>query len=194
MAVFKNVTLELVRPGPPHNQLLSPLTPYMALCGEGSPVTFHINLEHRKLLNRLRRLRYVTKDGSTSGVAVPDSIREAEVTELGEEVASILTAIKTLHPEISRAQGQGYASEAATEAERSVVHLRLVLSGSELSLLPFELSIAPQAFPGEGLEFCLQGSLPIVITREIRRSRSVSVNWDRPVEPRILFIAASRRV
>ena len=84
-------------------------------------MTFHINLEHRKLLNRLRRLRYVTKDGSTSGVAVPDSIREAEVTELGEEVASILTAIKTLHPEISRAQGQGYASEAATEAERSVV-------------------------------------------------------------------------
>ena len=36
----------------------------------------------------------------------------------------------------------------------------------------------------------MQGSLPIVITREIRRSRSVSVNWDRPVEPRILFIAA----
>ena len=34
MARVHEVELELVRPGPPHNQLLSPLTPYMALCGE----------------------------------------------------------------------------------------------------------------------------------------------------------------
>ena len=31
MTDFVSVKLELVRPGPPHNQLLSPLTPYMAL-------------------------------------------------------------------------------------------------------------------------------------------------------------------
>ncbi len=188
MAAFENVTLELVRPGPPHNQLLSPLTPYMALCGEGSPVTFHINLEHRKLLNRLRRLRYVDKDGLGHGVAIPDPMREAEVIELGEQVASILADIQTLNSEISRAQG--CASNAAPESEQTLVHLRLVFSGSELSLIPFELAASPQAFPGEGLEFCLQSSLPIVITREIRRSRPVPVAWDRPVEPRILFISA----
>ncbi len=43
MKRIHEVTLELVRPGPPHNQLLSPLTPYMALCGDGSPITFHID-------------------------------------------------------------------------------------------------------------------------------------------------------
>ncbi len=188
MADFENVTLELVRPGPPHNQLLSPLTPYMALCGEGSPVTFHINLEHHKLLNRLRRLRYISRDGSNGGVAVPDSMREAEVIELGEQVASILGDIQTLNSELSRAQGS--ASNAAPSNKQTLVHLRLVFSGSELSLIPFELAASPQAFPGEGLEFCLQTNLPIVITREIRRSRPVPVAWDRLIEPRILFISA----
>ncbi|MEE9413565.1 MAG: CHAT domain-containing protein [Methylococcales bacterium] len=188
MAAFENVTLELVRPGPPHNQLLSPLTPYMALCGEGSPVTFHINLEHHKLLNRLRRLRYISIDGSNSGVAIPDPMREAEVIELGEQVASILGNIQTLNSELSRAQGS--ASNAAPGNKQTLVHLRLIFSGSELSLIPFELAASPQAFPGEGLEFCLQASLPIVITREIRRSRPIPVAWDRPIEPRILFISA----
>lgn len=188
MESFENVTLELVRPGPSHNQLLSPLTPYMALCGEGQPVTFHINIEHRKLLNRLRRLRYVSAEGSQGSLAIPDPMREAEVTDLGEEVASILAQIQTLNSEISRAQGS--AASSMTEQKETLVHLRLVFSGSELSLIPFELAIAPQAFPGEGLEFCLQGTMPIVITREIRRSRPMPLPWDQPIEPRILFISA----
>jgi hypothetical protein len=55
---IQKVKLEFLRPGPPHNQLLSPLTPYIALCGEDGPVTVQMPFEHRQLLMRLRRLRY----------------------------------------------------------------------------------------------------------------------------------------
>jgi hypothetical protein len=178
-----DVKLELVRPGPPHNQLLSPLTPYMALCGEGSPVTFHIDYEHRQLLNRLERLRYIAPDGKGGFVSVPERLREAQVYELGDEIGDLLSRIPSLNSELARARG----SEAG---DSEFVHLRLVLSGSELSILPFELARAPQAFPGEGLDFSLQGSLPIVVTREIRRSRPLAARWDAR-DPKVLFIAAA---
>ncbi len=183
-----DVRLELVRPGNPHNQLLSPLTPYMALCGEGSPVTFHIDFEHHQLLTRLERLRYQVE---TKGkfYRVPERLRQAEVAELGEEVARILAEIRTLSTELARAQGnQSFKPEGGAEA---IVHLRLILSGSELSLVPFELAVAPQAYPGEGLEFCLQSSLPIVITREIHRDRPRTPCWNPTMPPKILFVWAA---
>jgi hypothetical protein len=188
MRKFHQVKLELVRPGPPHNQLLSPLTPYMALCGEGSPITFHINIEHHQLLSRLERLRYLTTD-SRSGVAVPNRIREATVAEIGEDVARILGELRTLLGEEWRTFYDAAAE--ADNADSSLIHLRLVLSGSELSLLPFEMAIAPQAFPGEGLEWTLQFHMPVVPTREIRRTRLTPVSWDRPIEPRILLVSAA---
>jgi hypothetical protein len=183
---FREVRLEIVRPGKPHNQLLSPLTPYMALCGEGSPITFHVDFEHHQLLQRLERLRYVTRSGQRF-VPIAPRLREAEVGELGNEVARILSEIETLSTELARAQGNqtGGASDA-------VVHLRLVLSGSELALIPFELAIAPLAYPGEGLEFCLQASLPIVVTREIRRGRPIPFTWNQSssTAPKVLVIYA----
>ena len=36
------ITLELLRHGPAHNQLLSPLTPYLALCENHGAVTMHV--------------------------------------------------------------------------------------------------------------------------------------------------------
>jgi hypothetical protein len=184
MKTFHQVKLEIIRPGPPHNQLLSPLTPYMALCGEGSPVTFHIDIEHHQLLNRLRRLRYVTFDGQ-SGVALPNPIREATVAEIGEDVARILGKLRTLLGDEWRAVGDAGGSDS------HLIHMRLVLSGSELSLLPFEMAFAPQAFPGEGLEWTLQFHMPIVPTREIRRTRPNPVSYDRTLEPRILLVSAA---
>ena len=100
MARVHEVRLELVRPGPPHNQLLSPLTPYMALCGEGSPITFHIDFEHRQLLNRLERLRYVSADANGAFVRVPERLREAQVQELGEEMGRLLGRIPSLITEL----------------------------------------------------------------------------------------------
>jgi hypothetical protein len=188
MARFHKVKLEIVRPGPPHNQLLSPLTSYMALCGEGSPITFHIDLEHHKLLSRLERLRYVTADGG-GDAAVPNRVREAAVVEVGEEIAGVLAEIRSLLAEVSRARSA--PERAAPDDPLRLVHLRLVLGGSELALLPFELALAPPAMPGEGLEFCLQLDVPVVPTRETRRSRPVPVAWDSGAAPRILVVAAA---
>jgi hypothetical protein len=183
---FCEVRLEIVRPGKQHNQLLSPLTPYMALCGEGSPITFHLDFEHHQLLTRLERLRYMTEEGARFA-AVPARMREAEVGELGAEIARILRNIETLSTELARAQGNQRDGAAAT-----IVHLRIVLAGSELSLIPFEMAVAPLAYPGEGLEFCLQASLPIVVTREIRRGQLLPTKWNRSSKtlPKILVIFA----
>src|ERR1700733_13482632 len=95
MARFDEVKLEIIRPGPPHNQLLSRLTRYLALCGEGSPITFTIDLEHYNLLNRLERLRYTSRQRSDIA-AVPDRLRASAVSELGEEVADIFSKIPTV--------------------------------------------------------------------------------------------------
>jgi hypothetical protein len=187
MARFHDVKLELVRPGPPHNQLLSPLTSYMALCGDGSPITFRIDLEHRKLLSRLEQLRYLTAARGGGVVAMPDRVREAAADEVGEDVANILSQVRTLLGEVSRARGEG----SAFPEEPQFVHLRLVLGGSELALIPFEMALSPPAFPGEGLDFGLQIQMPVVLSRETRRSRPVPVRWDEPRETRILVLAAA---
>ncbi len=187
MSRFRDVKLELVRPGPPHNQLLSPLTRYLGMCGEGSPITFQIPLEHRQLLNRLERLRYVVPGENP----VPNKLREAEVLDMGEEMQKVLALIPSLNAELNRAWE--FAKEGESAKDTGFVHIRLVLSGSELSLLPLELAITPQSFPGEGLRFGLQGSLPIVLTREIRRSRPLPVRWDKPRPVRILYVTAEPR-
>ncbi len=180
MTDLLEVKLELLRAGPAHNQLLSPLTPYLALCGDGGPATFHIKLEHRELLHRLERLRYYYVDEeSRHVVALDNRMRQAEIEELGRFVGNLLREIETLSPELSRLQ----------PSEGAGIHMRLSLAGSELSLLPFELAISPQGFPGEGLPMLLQERVPITLTREVRRARPLPISWDRP--PRILFISSA---
>ena len=185
MSCVHEVKLELVRPGPPFNQLLSPLTPYMALCGDGSPVTFHIDFEHRRLLNRLERISYVTQNPNGGYDPVPNQLREAELLDLGRDMGEVLARIPSLNGELSRALSNAAASDGP-----SFVHLRIVMSGSELSILPLELARAPQSFPGEGLDLSLQGNQPIVITRETRRSRPLPTAWD-VAEPNILLVSAA---
>lgn len=156
----------------------------MALCGDGSPITFHINFEHQQLLNRLEGVRYTTQDGKSQYVAVPERLRQAGIHELGQDMGAILAGIPSLNAELARSR---VCSGRCKEAE--FVHLRIVMSGSELAILPLELAQAPQAFPGEGLDLSLQGSLPVVMTREVRRSRPLDVSWD-VKEPKVLIISA----
>jgi hypothetical protein len=174
------VQLEILRAGPMHNQLLSPLTPYLALCGDGGAVNFHIPMEHRELINRLERLRYLFVDRQTKrAVRMDDRMREGELEELGRFVGELLSNIKTLGSELSQTKlekGQG-------------VHLRLVLSGSELSLIPFELATSPLGLPGEGMPLVLQKHLPITMTREARRTPPTDMEWVRL--PRVLYISAA---
>ena len=55
---MRTITLELLRHGPAHNQLLSPLTPYLALCENHGAVTLHMPFEHSQFMHRLDALGY----------------------------------------------------------------------------------------------------------------------------------------
>ncbi len=174
MSDIHNVKLEILRPGPAHNQLLSPLTPYLVLCGADGPVSVSLPFEQRQLRIRLERLRYFTE-----GTDVPPNQREAELRELGETIGQMFGQVPALLTELGSVRAQ----------KGKFVHLRLSLSASELALLPFETAIAPDGFPGSGSPLFLQSKTPITLTREVRRGRPLPVEWNRP--PRILFICAS---
>ena len=173
MNTINNVKLELLRQGPAHNQLLSPLTPYLALCGEEGPATITIPFEHRQLLNRLSRLRYATRDGE-----IPPHQREAEARELGEIIGKILGSIPTFISELATARcGNG------------MIHLRLSLSAFELGMLPYELAIGSDGMPASGSPLFLQTMTPITVTREVRHGHPLPVAWD-VEKPKILFAFA----
>ena len=55
---ISTIDLEFVRPGPPHNQLLSPLTEYLALCGDFQTMSLRVPWEHGQFMRRLQELRY----------------------------------------------------------------------------------------------------------------------------------------
>lgn len=169
MEEIRTIKLEILRQGPAHNQLLSPLTPYIALCGSDGPIPIKIPFEHQQLLNRLERLRYAIRDGS-----ITNSQREAEVRELGGLLGEVLGQIPSL-----------LSTLCSSQLNRKLNHIRLTLSANEMSLLPFELAIGTNGFPGAGSPLLLQSQGPITLTREVRRSQLLPVNWDRPV--RILF-------
>ncbi len=170
---ISHVKLELLRPGPSHNQLLSPLTPYIALCGEDGPVTVNMPFEHQQLLMRLNRVRY-----KANIEPAKDEQRQSEIREIGDAIGNVFSQVPALLTELGNA-----ASE-----NGSLVHLNLAISALELGMIPFEAAIAPNGFPGSGSPLFLQMRTPITITREIRRGRQIPVNWDR--KPRILFAFA----
>jgi hypothetical protein len=173
MAAIRTVKLELLRAGPSHNQLLSPLTPYVALCGSDGPVTVNLPFEHRQLLARLERLRYESK-----GQSISNRQRESEVREIGETLGQVLGEVPTLISEIALARCGG-----------ALIHLTLSMSALELGMVPFEFTIGADGFPASGSPLFLQSQSPITITREFRRGKPLPVTWDRP--PRILFVYAS---
>ncbi len=165
---LRTITLELLRHGADHNQLLSPLTQYLALSGNHDAETVSVELEHLQLLRRLSDLRCQGGRPASDG-----SLREASGA-----VSRLLGSIRSLRAELDAARGS-----------KGLVHLRLILSASELSLLPFELVSAPPGFPGQGQWLSLQTNTPIVLTREVRRVAPASFEW--PKRPRILVAAAS---
>lgn len=172
MSDIQDIKLEFLRAGPAHNQLLSPLTPYMALCGGDGPVSVHLPFEHAQLLNRLNRLRY-----EIDGCIVPESQREAELQELGEIIAHMLSKIPALVSELRCAR---------TQSSR-LVNIRLAISAYELGLVPFEATLAPADTSGSGAPLLLRTLTSM--TREIRRGQPLAMEWNR--KPKILFAFAS---
>jgi hypothetical protein len=172
MSEIRDITLEFLRFGPAHNQLLSPLTPYMALCGADGPVSLHLPFEHAQLMSRLNRLRY-----EIDGVAVAASQREAELQELGEAIARVLGEIPALVSEL----------RCARDDANRLVNIRLIVSAYELGLVPFEATMAPADASGSGAPLLLRTLTSM--TREIRRGQPLRLEWNRA--PKILFAFAS---
>ncbi|OYW21768.1 MAG: hypothetical protein B7Z52_00445, partial [Burkholderiales bacterium 12-64-5] len=169
---MRSITLEILRHGPPHNQLLSPLTPYLALCENHAAVTVTVPFEHAQFLQRLRALSYELRD-----------TRVFQLQDTGRELGSLLAKIPSLIAELS---------QRTCSSQDQLLHLRMIVSAAELALLPFELVISPNGFPGEGRTLALQTTLPVCLTREVRQPSGVSPEWNRKGQPpRILFAVAS---
>jgi len=169
---IRTVTVELLRSGPAHNQLLSPLTHYLGICGDSVAGIVTLPYEHGTFLRRMKVMRY---DGGE------DRERLAVLRDIGMDMARILDAIPTL---------PGALTVHAGEGAETLVHLRLTLSASELALLPFELAKMPVGPNGSDESWlALQTRVPVCVTR---RSRNVSSEGKLlPVRPRILFIASN---
>ena len=176
---MRTITLELVRHGPAHNQLLSPLTQYLALCENHPAVTLQLPLEHNQMLYRLSALAY----------RMGKEPREFQLRDTAQLLGELLARIPGLTADMNR-RDHGSTDGSGQDADGDgATHLRLVLSASELALLPFELALAPIGFPGAGQPLLLQSLRPVTITRETRRVAEEQVIW--PERTRVLFVVAS---
>lgn len=59
---IRRVSVEFLRPGRSHNQLLSPYTQYLAVCNDAGAGVVAVPYEHRVFERRLKELRYETGD------------------------------------------------------------------------------------------------------------------------------------
>ncbi len=167
---IRNVTVELLRSGPSHNQLLSPLTLYLGICDEAEAGIVTLPFEHAAFLRRIGVMRY---EEHRAVDKLP------ELRAMGVEMARVLGAIPRLPGSLS----------AESSGRDTLVHLSLVLSASELALLPFELAkmpIGPTSWTESWM--ALQSRVPVVITRRTRNVTPREGPWLR--QPRILFICA----
>jgi len=167
----RTVRLEFLRPGPPHNQLLSPLTGYLAICGDSPAGVVHVPYEHAVFERRLADLRYTGQSDT----------RLAQLRDTGVDMARMLAAVPGLAGSVS----------SESEAHTTMIHLRVTLSASELALLPFELSKVPITIDGESETWlALKTKPPVCITRHIRTVSVEGVTW--PSRPSILFVAGHK--
>ena len=167
---IRPVSVELLRAGPPHGQLLSPLTPYLGVFGESAAKVVHFPYEHYQLERRLKQLRY---DGGTE-----DDVawRLELLRDTGVEIARVLGSLDGLPGALG--------SEGRSD---TLTHLRLVLSASELALLPWELARVPEetGLPAESW-LLLQSHSPVCLTRHVRSVPTDRVEW--PRKPRLLVV------
>jgi hypothetical protein len=168
--------LELARPGPLYGQLISRLTNYLSLCDGVEADTFQLPFVHYEIEDDLQGLRYhlTPPDG---GEPIPNVFRGACLERLSNRVAQTID------------QMRGFQTRFAESANGDLTHLRLLLNGGELSLIPFELAAVPLGWRGSGRKLTLQSRARTVVTRELRDSSRYALDWGR--RPRVLFCTAS---
>jgi beta-lactamase superfamily II metal-dependent hydrolase len=163
------VHVEFLRPGPPHNQLLSPLTQYLAIAGDSGAGVVTVQHEQAEFSRRLKELRYESGD--------PED-RRAMLHTTGVEMGKILGAVPGLPGALTNDPNQ----------PGTLIQLRITLSASELATLPFELAKSPVSATSTAENWLsIQTRPPVCVTRNIRTVSPEGVVW--PDEPRVLFIA-----
>ena len=163
------VNVEFLRPGPPQNQLLSPLTQYLAICGEAGAGVVTVPYEHATFERKLKELRYETGDPAD---------RLAMLHDIGVDMGRILGTVPGLPGSLAIGADDGNV----------LLHLRLTVSASELALLPFEFAKVPISSTVTGEDWlALKTRPPVALTRHIRSVSAEHVVW--PHRPRILFVA-----
>ena len=163
---FDTHTLELLRAGPPHNQLLSPLTQYLATFDSAPSEAVSVPFDQYEFDQTIRDLRYQTD-------AAADSEKRQYVLETtGRKLATMMGKVPDLQASLTR------------DAREGLFHLRIRLFASELASLPWEITKDPDSASANWL--CLQSHAPTVITRHIRGVKPSAATWDKP--PKILFI------
>src|SRR5688572_32888510 len=148
--IGKTISVELLRAGPPHNQLLSPLTQYLALCDGHAAETLRLPFEHHDFVLQMQALRY--QQG-------PELNWRARFAQVARDMAEVLRQIPGLATTLGRGRTDG----------GELVHVEAVLSASELALLPFEAADSPTTFASAGLPLSVQTVLPVSLTRRNRR-------------------------
>jgi beta-lactamase superfamily II metal-dependent hydrolase len=163
------VHVEFLRSGPPHNQLLSPLTQYLAIAGDGGAGVVTVPYEQAEFERRLKQLRYETGDAAD---------RQAMLHSTGVEMGKVLGAVPGLAGALALVPNQ----------PGELIQLRITLSASELAMLPFELAKAPVSATITAENWLsIQTRPPVCVTRNIRTVSPEGVVW--PDRPRILFVA-----
>jgi len=168
----REVVLEILRHGPAHNQLLSPLTQYLALCGSHPAVSLTVPFEHRTLEYLLSRMSY------PEGLD-PRAEAARDRTQAHERLATAVTGLLDQIPALPHEGRVGNGQ---------LLHLRLMTTPQELAMLPFELANPPGGFENGGQPLLIGPTPDVVLTREVRRG--CELPGRPPPEPRILVVFA----
>ena len=168
---IRTIEVEFLRSGPPHNQLLSPLTQYLAVCGDAGAGTVSMPFEQAAFNRRLLDLRYADDDEQDQSPRL-ETLRTVG-TALGEVLGGVPGLVGSL---TDRPGGM------------TLTNLRVVTSASELAMLPFELAKVPAAAGRPSDEWLsLRAGAPVCVTRRERSVGPTERRWTN-VRPRVLFV------
>ncbi|MCE2660343.1 MAG: CHAT domain-containing protein [Rubrivivax sp.] len=176
----RTVRVEFLRAGPAHNQLLSPLTPYLAVCDDAEAGVVNVPFEQHTFERRMRAMRHQDQAADAGDRPAPKD-RLPSLRELGVAMARLLGSV----PRFPGSLG------ADPNGRDTVVRVSLTLTASELAALPFELAkvpIGPDACSENWLS--VQSKVPVVITRRTRNVSITRMQW--LATPRVLFISAGQ--
>lgn len=166
---IRTVTVEFLRKGPPHNQLLSPLTEYLGVCGDAGAGPVSVPYEQAVFNALLDEMRYVDFDEQRQAP------RQRALRTLGRDIGEVLGAVP------------GFTGSLVEHD--SLLNLRIVASASELARLPFELAKLPSGAGRSTNEWlAVQSATPVCITRRSRTVQTQRARWHISPRPRVLFI------